>query len=574
MTAVSLFWPRLPSIADTPCLAAEADDIWLLTSAEGRDGSRVDATPLPRPSAAFLAYSIADTIYGQVHLFPRLVETGLLISSETRTVVLWNATFQSIELQQIGESQSAGSKLEGFAPRTILPTGEVRGELSVTASGPAQQRTVYTFMTSEGSPTLTITASRVLLFPFWPDWGAGVSMEYAFDTVIVRSDGGGEQRRPLATRPLRRLRATVWGNGLAGQRMRNLIQQGKDRVFGAPIWSEAVTVSAIDPTGTRVTVSEDIHAYWNLTRLCGLVMLHDTEHNVFYAVSVSAVDADSREITLTAALVGINPAPVRPVRLIPLFLGILTSAEPTSVTDTLETWAVAFQEAAGSQPALSTLGSTGTTFGTLRQWSYRPDWSGSGNGAPSANTALLRTLRTVRGGIMEVGSKQSTSPATLAQSYLLQRPELADFLDTITALRGRWGRFALHEPRLAFTLTREALPDSSELPVQDNGFMQALAPNTAGVQIWIRVPSDSRNPGGAALLKRRILHAEPGRTGELILHLDQPHGMMIPPATHIGRAYVARLDTDNVTIQHITPTIARSALSFYELIEPASADTD
>lgn len=571
MTAASsLLWPRLPGIADTPCTAAEADDIWLLSPAEQKTGTRVDATPIPRPSASFPAYSIADTIYGQVHLFPRLVETGLLISSEIRTVVLWNATFQSIELQQIGESQPAGSKLEGFAPRTILPTGEVRGELSVTASGPAQQRTVYTFATSEGSPTLTITASRVLLFPFWPDWGTGVSMEYTFDTVIVRSDGGGEQRRPLVTRPLRRLRATVWGNGLAGQRMRNLIQQGKDRVFGAPIWSEAITVSAIDASGTRVTVAEDISAHWNLTRLCGLVMLHDTARNAFYAVSVGSVNADSREITLTAALVGVSPAPTRPVRLVPLFLGILTSAEPTSVTDDLETWAVEFQEVAGSQPTLSTLGNTAP--GTLRQWSYKPDWSGSGNGAPSANTALLRTIRTVRGGIMEVGSRQNTAPATLTQGYLLQRPELADFLDTITALRGRWGRFALHEPRLAFTLTREALPDASELPVRDNGFMQALAPDTPGVQIWLRIPPDVRNAGKALLLQRRILHAEPGKAGELILHLDQPHGVTIPMATRIGRAYVARLDTDNVSIRHITPTIARCALSFYELVEPTTAD--
>ncbi|MEG2139880.1 MAG: hypothetical protein RRY20_03730 [Bilophila sp.] len=570
MTLTPLLWPRRADIAATPCSKTAGKSVWITTLTTSGASTSTDSTPLPRPSGNMMASSIADTIYGQVHLFPRLVETGLLISSETRTVVLWNATFKTIELQHLGESQPAGSQLTGFTPQTILPTGEVRGVLSVTTAGPAQQHTVYTFTTSAGSPALTITASRVLLFPFWPDWGAGISIDYVFDTVVARSDDGKEQRRPLATRPLRRLQATVWGNGLAGQRMRNLIQQGKDRVFGAPIWSEAVTVSAIDPTGTRVSVAEDIATHWNLTRLCELIMLHDTEHNVFYAVSVKAVDVDSRVLTLTAALSGLALG-TRPIRLVPLFLGMLVSAEPTSVTDDLETWAVAFQEVAGSQPLWS--GKAPSASASLSLWPYQPDWSASGSGAPSAKTALVRTVRTVRGGIMELGTRQGTAPASLTQGYLLQRAELAAFLDSVTALRGRWGRFLVHEPRLAFTLTAEALPNKSELQVQDNGFLQANASNAPAVRIWIRVPPDTRNQGATeVLLQRSILHAEPGVSGTLVLHLDQPHGVTIPRASRIGRAYVARLDTDAVRVQYSTATVARCALEFYELVdaEPAA----
>ena len=42
-------------------------------------------------------------------------------------------------------------------------------------------------------------------------------------------------------------------------------------------------------------------------------------------------------------------------RLVPLFTGILTSAEPAVVSDGMETWSVEFRELAGAQPALGAL---------------------------------------------------------------------------------------------------------------------------------------------------------------------------------------------------------------------------
>ena len=136
-------------------------------------------------------------------------------------------------------------------------------------------------------------------------------------------------------------------------------------------------------------------------------------------------------------------------RLVPLFTGILTSAEPAVVSDGMETWSVEFRELAGSQPALGALPNAPSGTGAYL-WPHRPDWSGDGVGGTSS---LLRTLRTVRGGVMELGVRRDVAPSTHRQKYLLREPELADLLDRATALRGRWKALLVRDPRQYFTLT-------------------------------------------------------------------------------------------------------------------------
>ena len=120
-----------------------------------------------------------------------------------------------------------GGSTPGRKPESVVPAGALKGLLTVLPSGPAQQDTTYTFVTGIGERSLTITASRLLLFPFWPDWSDGLEIDYAFDTVLTRGENGDEQRRPLAKRPLRTLRATIWGDGVNGQRLHHLVQHGK-----------------------------------------------------------------------------------------------------------------------------------------------------------------------------------------------------------------------------------------------------------------------------------------------------------------------------------------------------------
>lgn len=505
-------------------------------------------TPAPLNRGACFSASFADVIYNQLHLFPSLLELGLLSGAEARDVLFWNAFMSPVELLRIDAEHPAGTELLGMQAGTLAPTQEARGTLNVLASGPAQQNTSYAFVTSLGELSFTVTASRVLLFPFWPDWGEEVSVEYRFDTVLSRSENGREQRRPLVIRPLRRVGATIWGDEDKGQRLHHFVQQAKDRVVGVPLWQEALSVTSISASRTVLTLGGRPENCWNLHHLCDLVMAHDTQSGWFAAVSLRDKDLAAGTLTVTSPLgYGFSPGTTR---VVPLFPGIVTGAEPRTVSSSLELWRMDFEELAGSQPELVPVSENPADW----VLPFRPDWSGSGTGGTSA---LLRTLRTVRGGVTELGSLGRPAPVALRQEFLLRGAELTSFLEAMTALRGRWKAFRVRDPRRAFTLTRPAKLGWNEVYVLDNGVRDVFKP---GMAIWMAPPS------GKAF-SRRIQDVGMPQDGELILYLDGPHPADMPRNTHMGREYAVRLDTDSVTVRHLTANVARCALSFYELTE-------
>ena len=529
-----VLWPRAGGVPECSYSVPGTSGAWIGDAPHRGDEVRHEATPLLRPSGHRMAESVADLIYGQIHLYPSEVHLGLLSGMEALDVVLWNATFAPVQLVGVNSASSAGTTLSGFRPGVLPPTGALKGLLTVLSSGPAQQDTTYTFVTGIGERSLTITASRVLLFPFWPDWSDGLEIDYAFDTVLTRGENGDEQRRPLAKRPLRTLRATIWGDGVNGQRLHHLVQHGKDRVFGVPLWQEALDVTGIDATRQVLMLGRDFSDCWNLTRLCDLIMLHERRSGTFMACSLLSRDPAGRTLSVTAPVSDVFAGGA--TRLVPLFTGILTSAEPAVVSDGMETWSVEFRELAGAQPALGALPNAPSGTGAYL-WPHRPDWSGDGVGGTSS---LLRTLRTVRGGVMELGVRRDVAPSTHRQKYLLRERELADLLDRATALRGRWKALLVRDPRQYFTLTRGSTADKAILYVRDNGAKDGFIPNQ---RLWIALP-------GGDILLRRLVAVETANVGELALHLSSELGVTVPPASRVGRDYFARLDMDCVAIRH------------------------
>lgn len=155
----------------------------------------------PGPRGTAWAESVADLIYGQIHLYPSEVHLGLLSGMEALDVVLWNATFAPVQLVGVNSASSAGTTLSGFRPGVLPPTGALKGLLTVLSSGPARRIRRISVRYRLGERSLTITASRVLLFPFWPDWSDGLEIDYAFDTVLTRGENGARAAAAVGEAP-------------------------------------------------------------------------------------------------------------------------------------------------------------------------------------------------------------------------------------------------------------------------------------------------------------------------------------------------------------------------------------
>lgn len=111
-----VLWPRAGGVPECSYSVPGTSGAWIGDAPHRGDEVRHEATPLPRPSGHRMAESVADLIYGQIHLYPSEVHLGLLSGMEALDVVLWNATFAPVQLVGVNSASSAGTTLSGFPP--------------------------------------------------------------------------------------------------------------------------------------------------------------------------------------------------------------------------------------------------------------------------------------------------------------------------------------------------------------------------------------------------------------------------------------------------------------------------
>ena len=93
-----VLWPRAGGVPECSYSVPGTSGAWIGDAPHRGDEVRHEATPLPRPSGHRMAESVADLIYGQIHLYPSEVHLGLLSGMEALDVVLWNATFAPVHI--------------------------------------------------------------------------------------------------------------------------------------------------------------------------------------------------------------------------------------------------------------------------------------------------------------------------------------------------------------------------------------------------------------------------------------------------------------------------------------------
>lgn len=505
---------------------------------------------VPTPHTGYELSSYLDILYGHVYVTPRELDLGLIMSDMEFEVHVWNAELdRPLHIIEYRITQANGITVEFETPQNVAPIGEASGRIIVHARGPARQNTTITLVTERGEHRLEVRGSRVLMFPFEPDWSGGLRMGLAWDTVLARNNQGKEQRRALNTRPLRTLRVRLWGRGQDSQRLHNLVQRGKDRVFGVPVYTEPVRLEAIEGEGSLLRCATDLSRLWHLRRLCDLVMLLCPQTGQSIAKSVSAVDAEAGTITLKTAITSLAADPSQLV-LYPLFLGLVETATPRTHTDTFEVWDVEFREMAGTgQPRMS------APDPLPEIWPYRPEWSEE----PTGVVQILRNTTEIRGGVREVFSKVETAPARLVQSYTLSGDGLYSFHEHLAAARGRYGRTVVRDPRVAFELLEPAGQGTSMIRCVDNGFADVVR---GGERLAVVLP-------GGDVLRATVETAAPAEAGAMFVTVEEALPVEVPPAARIYREYPMRLDQDAVELDYETTDYARARLSFVELLGDA-----
>jgi len=223
---------------------------------------------IPQQHKGLLTGSLALNFYNRLWLSPSTLELGNLVSAQQFPVSLWNAYFTPRTLASINGVNVEGIALTGqAAPYPIAALGEVIWQLEAGISGPPVIDGAFTFqVTGEVPLALTLTGQRIIAFAFAPNWQRGISESLEWQTELLSSEQGHEQRRALRETPRRRVSADFLLAGDERRRFEVVLSEWGARTWALPTWTEALYLSVDLPTASDLIPCQP-HGFTDLALL-------------------------------------------------------------------------------------------------------------------------------------------------------------------------------------------------------------------------------------------------------------------------------------------------------------------
>ncbi len=248
-----------------------------------------------RTAAGRLVFSpLEETWFQKVHVFPRILAFGNILSTIVDTIVIFNAFLdQAVSWSALAENAGSGVTVAGSTPPPDVVI-DARDGLSLTLSvSPLGPPTIdgtldFTFAGLYTVP-ISLTGSRLVVFSFPPEKPVRERLRWL--TSILDAISGVEQR--IANRGFPRqefILDFVREEGTELTRFDNTVFDWQARIFGFPIWWEPTTLSADILSGvTTVPVASTAFADY---RIDGLAMVF-TDEITFDVLEIDSFDATS-----------------------------------------------------------------------------------------------------------------------------------------------------------------------------------------------------------------------------------------------------------------------------------------
>lgn len=205
--------------------------------------------------------SFLDDYYYRIHLIESTINFGIVIDPQDETFILWNAYFVSKVCSAIIEENGEQFTLTGeTAPFILSPLGYEIYTLTVPREGEAEFEGSITFVFPDESPILTLSATRMIIFPFEPLVPMTETLEWA--TNVIKARDGSEQRMSIRPIPRQSFKIDVF---LKDEQVQSALDAmlftWQKIAWGLPIWGEWTqhlsTITAGDFTITLDTENAD-----------------------------------------------------------------------------------------------------------------------------------------------------------------------------------------------------------------------------------------------------------------------------------------------------------------------------
>jgi hypothetical protein len=250
----------------TPKLTLDITAGW--TQKPDRKVTSINQQPWHKwPGAAVSgAYShgIDSTFFGDVIVWPRTLDLGLVLSAKQVTIGVWNLTgwAQHMSKWQInGLDGVTVTNADGY-PVWFPYNGYRDYQVTVNTAGQAVIAGSINFIFDNlavGSST-TLSGSRLIVFGYNPNWRDPVKEKLEWLTDVMTMHNGKEQRLALRQQPRRSMQYlfTLENAGKIDS-FQGLMFGWQQRVFCVPVWTDWQFLgSAVAAGGQVVTISTNL----------------------------------------------------------------------------------------------------------------------------------------------------------------------------------------------------------------------------------------------------------------------------------------------------------------------------
>ncbi len=484
----------------------------------------------------YLVTSYYHILYGELHMWPRYIDLGLLAKTEYIPITIWNTTREQTELEALSTIQASGTGFAVQLPQSLTVGQEITPILTVYKDGPAKQDTLFTLNTSQGKRTLRVVCTRLLLWKHPHNWEKPFTISYQFETVISESTQGKEHRRALTTKPLRSITTSVLTHGPIWGEVYSLLREQYHRSFAMPLWHSPVSV-VIENDLTLLADPQELNQLWDMKHLCDYIYLVPEDGEGGYIKGLNGLDLSTGEIFIDSSL---GVAGNNGFTAYPLAICRIQRFTPKGHTSQSTSLSVSFLEQAGtSQPVFSAKPVSGLYPLAL-------------SGGPDVAVAMDATYKTVAypGSAEAVYPTDLPSRTSFTHNYTLTHSTASTLLDVWCTLKGRYGSLSMPLPMESFLLKRGVMANESEVLVENNGWGIEAG---ARLHFFYGNQHEVKNIASTTALPQG-----------LVLTLESPATQNFPLGSGLRLEGLFRPDQDELAISWKTAGAGTASLKFKE----------
>jgi len=265
-------------------------------SADGAPGA--PAATLADDAPGLVAYvDVGGLWWDRVHVFPRRVDAGNIVTQATFDFVVVNAYIDDAQDWDALAIDASGVSLDNpTLPATLQPLENLLLTLTISPEGLPTVEGDLTLTFGDGAVVVVpITLNRIIALPFAPEVGVVEELEWL--THISEAASGKERRQALRQVPRQHLRYRVFReDGPERQRLENILFAHQGRPVAPPFWPDQTLLSAAASIGA--TTLQLVSTDYRDIREGGLAYIwaSETEYEI---VTVDTVDS-STQVTLAS----------------------------------------------------------------------------------------------------------------------------------------------------------------------------------------------------------------------------------------------------------------------------------